>query len=123
MSTILGKDQATERGLKMEFVISAPAYIDQSPSGYNFRLRIPTDLKELVGSTEFRYSLRSWLLPVARQRARSSATFIHQLFIKVRSNMEEFTSEQITSLVRQYIKETLRNEEKCRSLAETPMKR
>ena len=75
----------------------------QSPSGYIFRLRISADLKDIVGKTEFRYSLRSGLLKDAKQRARSLAAFIQQLFVKVRSNMEEFTSERITSLVRTYI--------------------
>jgi len=102
----------------MGFTVSTPRYMYQSPSGYIFRLPIPADLKDVVGKTEFRYSLRSGILRVAMQRARSIAAFIQQLLTKILSCMEDFTSEQITDLVRNYIVETLANDEKCRSLAE-----
>jgi hypothetical protein len=102
--------------MKMAFVVSTPTYVYQSPSGYIFRIRVPNDLKEVVGRCEFRYSLRSRLLRVAKLRARSIAVFIHQLFTRVWNNMEEYTPEQITGLVRHYIKDTLSNDERCRSL-------
>ena len=100
----------------MGFIISTPSYMYQSPSGYIYRLRIPVDLKDIVGKTEFRYSLRSGILRVAKHRARCIASFVHQLFIKVRNNMEEFTPERISDLVRNYIRETLVNDERCRAL-------
>jgi hypothetical protein len=36
-----------------------PSYMYQSPSGYIFRIKIPADLRHLVGKCEFRYSLRT----------------------------------------------------------------
>ena len=105
----------------MGFIVSTPTYMYQSPSGYIFRIRIPADLRGVVGKCEFRYSLRSRLLREAEQRARSIAAFIHQLFIRVRNNMAEFTSEQISASVRQYVKKTLQNDERCRSFAEPSM--
>jgi len=61
----------------MGFSFSAqPAFLYQSSSGYISSLRIPKDLKALVGKTEFRYSLRTGALRAARFRARSIASFI-----------------------------------------------
>jgi hypothetical protein len=73
----------------MGFSVSTPSYMYQSPSGYIFRLRIPTDLRPLVGKCEFRYSLRTGASRVARHRARYIASYIQQLFIRARANMAE----------------------------------
>ncbi len=91
----------------MGLVVSAPTYLYQSPSGYIFRLRIPNDLRRIVGKCEFRYSLRTGALRVAKHRARSIASYIHQLFTRVRSSMAEFTQEKIQEMVKKYIRETL----------------
>ncbi len=99
----------------MGFSVSNPTYMYQSPSGYIFRLCIPCDLRSLVGKTEFRYSLRSGVLRVAKHRARSIASYIQQLFMKVRSNMTEFTKEQINQMVLDYIEQTLADDEICRA--------
>jgi hypothetical protein len=64
----------------MGFTVSRhPTYIYQTPSGYIFRLRIPCDLKRLIGKSEFRYSLHTGALRMARHRARYIASYIHQL--------------------------------------------
>lgn len=63
----------------MGFIVSTPSYVYQSPSGYIFRLRIPKDLKQLVGKVEFRYSLRSGSLRIAKYRSRCIA--VNQLSI------------------------------------------
>ena len=99
----------------MGFSVSNPKYIYQSPSGYIFRLCIPNDLRNVVGKTEFRYSLRTGILRVARHRARCIASYVHQLFIKVRSSMSEFSKERINQLVQEYIRKTLTDDEKCRA--------
>ena len=109
----------------MGFIVSAPSYIYQCPSGYIFRLRVPSDLKHIVGKCEFRYSLRTGALRVAKHRARCIVPYIQQLFIKVRNNMskkipaQEFTQDHISKLVKKYIRETLDNDEKCRAMAGT----
>lgn len=97
-------------------VSSTPSYLYQSTSGYIFRLRVPNDLRDLVGKSEFRYSLRTGAMRVARQRARSIASYIQQLFLDIRNAMSEWTQEKINQVVQRYIRETLANDELCRSL-------
>ena len=104
----------------MGFSVSTPSCMYLSPSGYIFRLRIPADLKPVVGKCEFRYSLRSGILSVAKLRAQAIASYIKQLFIKVRAGMSEWTQELINEVVRDYIKETLANDEKCRAMPRHP---
>ncbi len=60
----------------MGFSIFTPSYMYLSPSGYIFRLRIPADLKPIVGKCEFRYSLRSGILSVAKIRAQTIASYL-----------------------------------------------
>ncbi len=40
-------------------VIEGPSYLYQHSSGFIFRYRVPKDLQEIVGKTEFRYSLNT----------------------------------------------------------------
>ena len=61
-------------------VHSAPANIYLSSSGYIFRLKIPNDLKKIVGKGEFRYSLRTGSLRIAKQRSLYFSAYIQQLF-------------------------------------------
>ncbi|SHO49007.1 DUF6538 domain-containing protein [Desulfopila aestuarii] len=105
----------------MGFSVSTPSYLYQTPSGDIFRLRIPIDLQSVVGKREFRYSLRSGILRVAKHRARCIASYIHQLFVKVLISMAEFSKELIDQLVREYIKQTLEDDEKCRALGQHTM--
>lgn len=90
----------------------------QAPSGYIFRMRVPNDLRQIVGKTEFRYSLRTGSLRVAKPRACSIASFIKELFMRLRSDMPELTQEQINTIVQQYIRETLSNDERCRAIGQ-----
>ena len=66
----------------MGFSVSQPTYIYQSPSGYIFRIRVPHALREHIGKTEFRYSLCTGALRVAKHRARCLASYIHEIFLK-----------------------------------------
>ena len=91
----------------------------QSPSGYIFRLRIPNDLRRLVGKCEFRYSLRAGALRIAKHRARCIASYIQQLFIKIRKNMTEFTPEHITQLVKEHVREALGDDKACSEMTAT----
>jgi len=98
----------------MGFVVStAPTYVYQSPSGYIFRLRVPSDLKQVVGKVEFRYSLRAGALRLAKYRARCVASYIQQLLEKVRRNMSSFTPEKITELVKDHIRKVLEDDDAC----------
>lgn len=100
----------------MGFSVCTPSYMFQSPSGYIFRLRIPTDLRSLVDKGEFKYSLRTGSQGTAKHRASSIAFEIKRLFIEVRASMAEWSRDRINKVVRQYIKETLANDEKCRQM-------
>ena len=95
----------------MGFSVSTkqPSSVYQCPSGYIFRLRIPKDLRELVGKCEFRYSLRAGALRVVKLRARAIASYIQQLFEKVRNSMSEYTPEHIAKLVKEHVHEVLGN--------------
>lgn len=85
-----------------------PAYLYQSPYGYIFRMRIPPDLKDLIGKVEYRYSLRTGSLKDARHRARLLASNIQQLFMDVREGTFRFTSgDAFNSRVKQYAREAV----------------
>ncbi|WP_169309258.1 site-specific integrase [Desulforhopalus sp. IMCC35007] len=97
----------------MGFSVSSPTYMYQSPSGYIFRIRIPNDLKAVVGKGEFRYSLRTGISRIAKHRANSIAAYLRQLFMDVRINVALFTKEKIQNLAKEYICKILANDE-CR---------
>ena len=104
----------------MGFSVSSrqqPSYLYQCPSGYIFRMRIPQDLKDLVGKHEFRYSLRAGALREVRYRARCVASYIQQLFEKVRRNMSGFTPEKITESVKGHIRKVLEDDQACQGQA------
>jgi hypothetical protein len=85
----------------MGFPVSAqPSYLYQSPSEYIFRIRVPDDIKPVVGRVEFRYSLRTGALRLAKYRARCIASFVQQLNEKVRKRMNEDTSDQLVEMVK-----------------------
>lgn len=90
---------------------SSPFYTYQTSSGYIFRLRIPEDLKDTIGNSEFRYSLRTGALRTAKHRANCIVALVHQLFKEVRNNLHRFTSEKINPLVKRYIKEAIEHDE------------
>ncbi len=84
----------------MGLVVSSPSYMYQSPSGYIFRLRVPKDLRALVGKTEFRSSLRSGALreklfgseEYAKEKQRQSYGFwtpLIALTLEIQNSSEE----------------------------------
>lgn len=97
----------------MSFSVSQPSYLYQTPSGYIFRLRVPGDLRELVGRCEFRYSLRAGALRIARYRARLLASYVHQLFSRIRNSMTGLTPERITKMVKEFIRKELGDDNAC----------
>lgn len=88
-----------------------PSYIYQTPSGYIFRLRVPADIKAVVGRLEFRYSLRAGALRVAKHRARCIASYIHELLKKVRKKMSEYTSERTLEMVKNHVGDVIKDDE------------
>lgn len=100
----------------MALAFSTPPYIYQSPSGYIFRFRVPKDLQQVVSRTEFQYSLRAGALRVAKVRVRAIASFIQQLFEKVRKRMVEYTPKQILELVKNHVGDVIHNGEGIETL-------
>lgn len=102
--------------------ILRPKYIYLHPtSGYIFRLCVPSGLREYVGQGEFRYSLRTGSIRRAAHRAQQIAAYIHKIFndlrMKVATNMTQAIpdSTKIKAIVKQYVQETLVNDERIRS--------
>ena len=91
----------------MGFSASQPLYMYQSPSGYIFRLRVPRDLRPLVGQGEFRYSLRAGALRLAKHRARCIASFIQEQFYRARTGMTDFSSKPINQMVKEHVQGVL----------------
>jgi hypothetical protein len=95
----------------MGFPVSASrSYLYQTPSGYIFRLKVPRDLRPLVGQGEFRYSLRAGALRVAKHRARCIASFIHEQFYRARAGMTEITPKNMTQMVKEHVQEVIGSE-------------
>jgi integrase len=90
---------------------------------------VPTDLREVVGLREIRYSLRTRFHREASARSQKMAKFVHQLFDDLRAMRGgrramaiELTRGQIRELLRGYLKEVLEEDERDRVLAPKPMK-
>lgn len=91
-----------------------PSYFYQTASGYIFRYRIPEDLKELVGRVEFRYSLKTGSLRIAKRRVLQIVAYVQNTFQKLRNNIMILTPKKINELVRTYIHKTLQEDEDAR---------
>ncbi len=59
-------------------------YILQRPSGYYFRLMVPSDLKALIGISEIRRTLKTGSLSLAKERACLLSGRLKKLFRKLR---------------------------------------
>jgi len=93
---------------------SAPTYIYRHNSSYIFRITTPSDIITHINKKEFRYSLRTGSLSVAKFRARVIVSMVQRLFKDIRrgGRMAELTDKEINQLVRDYIKNWLDNDEK-----------
>ena len=94
--------------------MSAPTYVHHTPYGYYFRLRIPLDLKDIFGKTELRYSLRTNVMSDAKSKARLLAGRVQSLFKKVRSNVMSLNQNHIQNIVRQYVQESISEDNNLR---------
>ncbi len=93
-------------------------YILQRPSGYYFRLMVPSDLKESFGISEIRRSLKTGSVSLAKERANLLSGRIKKLFRTLRNNRQmKLEKHQIDDLIKSYMKETLEFEEDERLMA------
>ena len=96
---------------------SAPTYIYRHNSSYIFRIAIPNDITSHLNKKEFRYSLKTGSLGVAKFRARVIVSMIQTLFKDIRrgGRMAELTDKEINQIIRDYIKRWLDDDEKGRA--------
>ena len=93
----------------------APSYLKHHPSGYIFRYCIPKDVQAVVNRKELRYSLRTGKLGLAKVRARAMATATQRIIARLRSgNMPELQTDQIHSLLKDWLKWALDTAEERR---------
>jgi hypothetical protein len=62
----------------------SPSYLVRTPYSYCFRMKVPLDLRDLVGKKELRYSLKTGSLSDAKSKARLVAGQIQWLFKKLK---------------------------------------
>ena len=86
---------------------TTPSHIYQHPSGYIFRYRVPKNLQPHVPQTEFRYSLRTGSLRVAKHRAKRLTCFVEDLLNDFKREKEMPTRDEIRSHVRSFIQDML----------------
>lgn len=100
----------------------SPAYLVFQSSGYCFRFIVPEDLRPIVGKRELRYSLRTGFVSLAKERARRMAVAVNNLFSGIRKGgqMRELSEAQIKTLLAQYLKETLEQDETSRVMQNEP---
>jgi len=86
-------------------------------------MRVPSDLQEIVGQREIRYSLQAGFLREAKLKAQRMASFVQQVFDELRyviGGDEEMTVElnqnKIRELLRGYLIRVLNEDEEYRVL-------
>lgn len=96
---------------------SSPTYIYRHHSSYIFRITIPYDIVVYFGKKELRYSLRTGSLRIAKHRSRMIVSMVHWTFKNIRKGgyMSELSEKQINQMIRNYIKDSLDEDEIDRS--------
>ncbi|MBT8762474.1 site-specific integrase [Desulfohalobiaceae bacterium Ax17] len=104
----------------MSSITKSPSYLIRNSSSYCFRLVIPKDLRPIICKTELRYSLRTGSLSIAKHRARLMASYVHRLFIELRSKKvlflrnQELNKKTINESLKKYFKKVLEEDEEYR---------
>ena len=101
---------------------TAPTYLVRQSSSYCFRMSVPSDLREVVGRRELRYSLKTGFLSEAKYRSRRMAGFVQGLFryLREEGKMKEISDTQIQKLIAEEMKEALEGSEYRRLMADEP---
>lgn len=83
---------------------------------FYFRMSIPEDLRNTLGQTEYRYSLRTGYLRTARIKANKMSAMVHSCFQQLREGSEEMgvTDKQIQASIRTWLKELIESVEQDR---------
>ena len=81
----------------------SPSYLIRNPHSYCFRMIAPKDLRDIIGRREFRYSLKTGSLSIAKSRARLLAGLIQPLFVQIRSNRSAFGRADVEASIRKFL--------------------
>lgn len=81
--------------------------VQQRPSGYTYRQRVPVDIRSALGKNEIVLSLRTSRLSVANKRARVLAGEVQQMFNKVRIRLGKLDHCAARSIAENWKRRTL----------------
>lgn len=108
------------------FISKAPAHLVKQGHVFYFRHAVPRDLRQRLGRTEFRLSLRTAYLSEARSKALQAAAVLQNLILRLRTgdtSMAALTDVQIQGLADKYLRAELETWETRRTLSREPYTR
>ncbi|MCP3876483.1 MAG: site-specific integrase [Desulfobacteraceae bacterium] len=88
------------------------SYLIQNKSGYCFRIAVPTDLRNIIGLTEIRRSLRVGTLTIAREKAWIISGKIRRLFRWLKERLSngfrmKLNKDKVNQIINKYIQDGL----------------
>lgn len=105
------------------FVSKAPSHLVKQGHVFYFRHAVPLDLRQRLGRTEFRLSLRTAYLTEARSKALQLGAVLQDLIHRLRSGnsiMAQLTDDQIKALADKHLRNELEAWEARRNTDRTP---
>lgn len=105
------------------FVSKAPSHLVKQGHVFYFRHAVPLDLRQRLGRTEFRLSLRTAYLTEARSKALQLGAVLQDLIHRLRSgnsSMAQLTDDQIKALADKHLRNELAAWETRRDTDRTP---
>ncbi|WP_319524603.1 site-specific integrase [uncultured Desulfosarcina sp.] len=105
----------------------SPSYLLHTPRRgcFYFRMKVPLDLQPCIGKKELRASLRTGYLTDAKTKSMLIAGKMHQLFRKLRggfnNDMTKLDQIKINYIIREFIKDSLNEEEDTRINQQRPL--
>ncbi len=105
------------------FVSKAPSHLVKQGHVFYFRQAVPLDMRQRLGRTEFRLSLRTAYLTEARSKALQVTAVLQNLIHRLRTgdtSMAILTDDQIKALADKYLRAELDDWESRRALSREP---
>ena len=103
--------------MKRSTVATKPRYTFQRNSLYYFRYTLPPDISKVVGKRGLRYSLKTGYIKQAERKARRLAGTVEEFISEIRQEppiIMKLSEAQIQSLLDQYLRKTLNEDEERR---------
>lgn len=108
------------------FISKAPSHLVKQGHVFYFRQAVPLDLRQRLGRTEFRLSLRTAYLHEARSKALQVSAVLQNFIHRLRTgdtSMALLTDDQIKALADKYLRAELDEWESRRALSREPFTR